>query len=118
MLQEPDRTGSGKTGCSNWFWGCIGPVEGFKPVMISFVSKPVISAKGTDWFCMESYSQQWGPLKLNLKKERIHQLLNMTLESSNIVLDDIDASSELVVETQRPTFDNEDLSWMDLDPLP
>jgi len=45
-------------------------------------------------------------------------LLNKTPKSSSIVLDDIDPSSKWVVETQRATFDNEDLSWMDLDPLP
>jgi hypothetical protein len=49
---------------------------------------------------------------------RHNQLLNKTPESSSIVLDDFDPSSEWVVETQPPTFDNEDLSWMDLDPLP
>jgi hypothetical protein len=49
---------------------------------------------------------------------RHNQLLNKTPESSNIVLDDFDPSSEWVVESQAPAFDNEDLSWMDLDPLP
>ena len=44
-------------------------------------------------------------------------MLNKTPESSNIVLDDVDPSSDWVVETQPAAFDNEDLSWMDLDPL-
>ena len=44
--------------------------------------------------------------------------MKRTPESSNIVLDDFDPSSEWVVESQASTFDNEDLSWMDLDPLP
>ena len=56
-------------------------------------------------------------VQYNLRLSR-NQLLNKTLESSNIVLDDIDPSLERVVETQPTTFDNEDLSWMDLDPLP
>jgi hypothetical protein len=42
-------------------------------------------------------------------------LLNKTPESNNIFLDDVDPSSDWVVETQPTTFDNEDLSWMDLD---
>jgi hypothetical protein len=45
-------------------------------------------------------------------------LLNKIPESNNIVLDYFDPSSECVVENQAPTFDNEDLSWMDLDPFP
>lgn len=45
-------------------------------------------------------------------------MLNKTPESSNITLDDFDPSLEWVVETQEPTFGNEDLSWMDLDPSP
>jgi len=43
--------------------------------------------------------------------------MNKTPESSNITLNDFDASSEWVVETHEPTFNNEYLSWMDLDPL-
>ena len=43
-------------------------------------------------------------------------MLNKTPASSNITLDDFDPSSEWVVETQAPVFDNEDLSWLDLDP--
>jgi hypothetical protein len=56
-------------------------------------------------------------VQYNLRLRR-NQLMNKTPESSNIVLDDFDPSSEWVVESQAPTFDNEDLSWMDLDPLP
>jgi hypothetical protein len=41
---------------------------------------------------------------------RHNQLLNKTLESNNIFLDDVDPSSDWVVETQPTTFDNEDLS--------
>jgi hypothetical protein len=44
--------------------------------------------------------------------------MNKTPESSNIFLDDIDPSSDWVVETQLETFDHEDLSWMDFDPEP
>ena len=44
--------------------------------------------------------------------------MNKTPESSNIFLDDIDPSSDWVVETQPTAFDHEDLSWMDLDPEP
>ena len=33
-------------------------------------------------------------------------------------MDDVDPSSDWVVETHPTTFDNEDLSWLDLDPLP
>ena len=44
--------------------------------------------------------------------------MNKTPESSNIFLDDIDPSSDWVVETQPAAFDNEDLAWMDLDPEP
>ena len=44
--------------------------------------------------------------------------MNKTPESSNIFLDDVDPSSDWVVETQRTAFDHEDLSWMDLDPEP
>ena len=47
-----------------------------------------------------------------------NQLQNKTLESCSIFLDDGDASIDWVVETQPTTFDNEDLSWLDLDPLP
>jgi hypothetical protein len=48
---------------------------------------------------------------------RCNWLLNKTPESNNIVLDDFDHSFEWVVETQPIAFDNEDLFWMDLDPL-
>jgi hypothetical protein len=41
---------------------------------------------------------------------RPNQLLNKTPESSNIFLDDVDPSSDWVVETQPAAFDNEDLS--------
>jgi len=54
-------------------------------------------------------------VQYNLRLRR-NQLLNKTPESSNIVLDDVDPSSDWVVETQPAAFDNEDLSWMDLDP--
>ena len=47
-----------------------------------------------------------------------NQLQSKTLESCSIFLDDGDASSNWVVETQPTAFDNEDLSWLDLDPLP
>lgn len=53
----------------------------------------------------------------NLRLRR-NQLLNKTLESNNILLDDLDPSSDWVVETQLAAFGNEDLSWLDLDPLP
>ena len=43
---------------------------------------------------------------------------NKTPESCSIFLNDGDASSDWVVETQPRTFDNEDLPWLDLDPLP
>ena len=45
-------------------------------------------------------------------------MLNKTIESNNIFLDDVDPSSDWVVGTQPTTFDHEDLSWMDLDPKP
>ena len=45
-------------------------------------------------------------------------MLNRTPASRNITLDDFDPSSEWVVETQAPVFDNEELSWLDLDPAP
>ena len=45
-------------------------------------------------------------------------MLNKTLASGNITLDDFDPSSEWVVETQAPVFDNQGLSWLDLDPPP
>ena len=45
-------------------------------------------------------------------------MLNKTLASGNITLDDFDPSLEWVVGTQVPVFDNKDLSWLDLDPLP
>jgi hypothetical protein len=44
--------------------------------------------------------------------------MNKTPESSNIFLDDVDPTSDWVVETQPAAFDYEDLSWMDLDPEP
>ena len=43
-------------------------------------------------------------------------MLNKTPASSNIALDDFDPSSKWVVETQAPVFDNEYLSWLDLNP--
>jgi hypothetical protein len=46
---------------------------------------------------------------------RHNQLMKKTPESNNIFLDDVDPSSDWVVETQPTTFDSEDLSWMDLD---
>ena len=49
---------------------------------------------------------------------RHNQLLNKTPTSGNITLDDFDPSSKWVVESQAPAFDNQDLSWLDLDPLP
>ena len=45
-------------------------------------------------------------------------MLNKTPASGNITLDDFDPSSEWVVESHAPAFENEDLSWLDLDPLP
>jgi hypothetical protein len=56
-------------------------------------------------------------VQYNLRLRR-NQLLNKTPESNNIFLDDVDPSSDWVVETQPAVFDNEDLSWMDLDPQP
>jgi len=56
-------------------------------------------------------------VQYNLRLRR-NQLLNRTPASGNITLDDFDPSSEWVVETQAPVFDNEDLSWLDLDPPP
>jgi hypothetical protein len=56
-------------------------------------------------------------VQFNLKLRR-NQLLNKTLESNNIFVDDVDPSSNWVMETQPAAFDNEDLSWMDLDPQP
>jgi hypothetical protein len=44
--------------------------------------------------------------------------MNKTSESSNIFLDDVDPSSDWVVDSQPSAFDHEDLSWMDLDPEP
>ena len=41
--------------------------------------------------------------------------MNKTPESNNIFLDDVDPSSDWVVETQPTSFDHEDLSWRDLD---
>ena len=43
---------------------------------------------------------------------------NKTPESCSIFLDDGDASVDWVVETQPAAFDNEDLSWLDSNPLP
>ena len=45
-------------------------------------------------------------------------MLNKTPTSGNITLDEFDTSSEWVVETQALVFDNEDQSWLDLDPPP
>ena len=45
-------------------------------------------------------------------------MLNKTPASGNITLDDFDPSSEWVVDSQALAFENEDLSWLDLDPLP
>ena len=56
-------------------------------------------------------------VQYNLRLKR-NQLQNKTLESCSIFLDDGDASVDWVVETQPAAFDNEDLSWLDLDPLP
>jgi hypothetical protein len=56
-------------------------------------------------------------VQYNLRLRR-NQLLNKTSESNNIFLDDVDPSSNWVVETQPAAFDNENLSWMDLDPKP
>jgi hypothetical protein len=56
-------------------------------------------------------------VQYNLRLRR-NQLMNKTPESSNIFLDDVDPSSNWVVETQPAAFDHEDLSWMDLDPEP
>eukprot|EP00253_Pinus_taeda_P004389 PITA_04389 len=56
-------------------------------------------------------------VQYNLRLRR-NQLLNKTPETKNIVLDDFDPTSEWVVESQLATFDSEDLSWLDLDPLP
>ena len=56
-------------------------------------------------------------VQYNIKMGR-KQLLNNTPTSGNITLDDFDPSSEWVVESQAPSFKNEDLSWLDLDPLP
>ena len=49
---------------------------------------------------------------------KCNQLQNKTPELCSIFLDDGDASSDWVVETQPATFYNEDLLWLDLDPLP
>ena len=45
-------------------------------------------------------------------------MLKRTPTLVHITLDDFDPSSEWVVESQAPTFEIEDLSWLDLDPLP
>ena len=51
-------------------------------------------------------------VQYNLRLRR-NQLLNKTPASGNITLDDFDPSSEWVVETQAPVFDNEDLfGWI------
>ena len=52
---------------------------------------------------------------LRLKRNQLH---NQTSELCSIFLDDGDASSNWVVETRPTAFDNEDLSWLDFDPLP
>ena len=49
---------------------------------------------------------------------KCNQLQNKTPELCSIFLDDGDTSSYWVVETRPTAFDNEDLSWLDLDPLP
>ena len=49
---------------------------------------------------------------------RRNQLLNKTPKTSNIVLGDFDPTSEWFVESQPAAFDNENLSWLDLDPPP
>ena len=56
-------------------------------------------------------------VQYNLRLRR-NQLLSKTPGSQTIVLEDVDPSSDWVVESQPAAFDNEDLSWMDLDPLP
>jgi len=56
-------------------------------------------------------------VQYNLRLRR-NQLLNKTPASGNIVLEDFDPTSEWVVESQAPAFENEDLSWLDLDPIP
>ena len=56
-------------------------------------------------------------VQYNLRFRR-NQLLSKTPGSQTIVLEDVDPSSDWVVESQPAAFDNEDLSWMDLDPLP
>ena len=56
-------------------------------------------------------------VQYNLRLKR-SQLQNKTPESCSIFLDDGDASSDWVVETRPAAFDNEDLSWLDLEPLP
>ena len=45
-------------------------------------------------------------------------MLKKTPHSNNIVLDDLDPTSDWVVESQPAAFDNEDLSWLDMYPLP
>jgi hypothetical protein len=49
---------------------------------------------------------------------RHNQLMNKTPKSNNIFLDDVNPSSDWVVETQPTNFYHEDLSWMDLYPEP
>ena len=56
-------------------------------------------------------------VQYNLRLRR-NQLLRKTPGSQTIVLEDVDPSSDWVVESQPAAFDNEDLSWLDLDPLP
>ena len=45
-------------------------------------------------------------------------MLNKTPKTSNVVLDEFDPTLEWFVESQAPAFDNEDISWLDLDPPP
>jgi hypothetical protein len=56
-------------------------------------------------------------VQYNLRLRR-NQLMNKTPKSNNIFLDDVDPSSDWVVETQPAAFDHEDLSLMDLDLKP
>jgi hypothetical protein len=56
-------------------------------------------------------------VQYNLRLRR-NQLLSKTPESNNIFLDDVDPSSNWIVKTQPAAFDNEDLSWIHLDPQP
>lgn len=45
-------------------------------------------------------------------------MLNKTPKSVNVIFYDFDPSPKWVVKTQEPRFDDENLSWMDLDPPP